>query len=506
MKMSEYLIEYNEDTADATMAKLFGIKIDETVDRERIVMELDLIYETRWIDLIQSLFTLKEVLDENNIAPLTGGGIGASYIAYLNGLTIINPLKPHFRCSVCGRIIYKNTKENIKSGYDEKLRIAKCHLETYADGHDIPPEMCYGTRSYHKEPLETKYYVPKEIKEKIIEKYIEKGHSVNAAEESFLKDNTNREHVINIDNEMTIRLVESDIVIPKDWFEEFSERYYHFDNDFIYSSSERKPTDAVRQIDELFYEELLKKPFFGNFSDAARLYGFLHSSYMDDACKIFADREEVMNILIEKASYRRTAYAMTRYLKRGEACNPNADLLFLKLIAYYLGCNVEDLKNIKYLSRRTESIGKIIAMIYKNEMERKSIIYKGIFWKEDEIVSPLECVFKVPSDEDGNVLEKSDELTSKKGDNFNHKKSWEKLDKWRTRNKPFDYYPRGRVEIRHGKAIIYANPNICGDKLIAWCKEKFNLYESNGIRDIKCKPDYSEHYKCYLDREGEDDE
>ncbi|MBQ2642894.1 MAG: hypothetical protein IJF94_03740 [Eubacterium sp.] len=132
--------------------------------------------------------------------------------------------------------------------------------------------------------------------------------------------------------------------------------------------------------------------------------------------------------------------------------------------------------------------------------ERNQTLTKGIFWIKDTDDFTDNVVLTILVDAQGNVQNVGNlDLNSKKKDNYNHKLTWEKLEKKDTNNKPFDYYPRGRVEIKNGKAIIYASPYICGDELIEWCVEMFGLNRYNGISDVNCKADNSEHYKCYLD-------
>lgn len=108
---------------------------------------------------------------------------------------------------------------------------------------------------------------------------------------------------------------------------------------------------------------------------------------------------------------------------------------------------------------------------------------KGVFWLLEDgklLAFPFE---------EGEVVG-----LSKSGDNYNHKLLWEHV-KPRGCNKPFDYYPRGRVEISNkGKPIVYMNYNI-GEDAIESIMLAFNLKE---IPKIHC--DGSEHYKCYLDR------
>ena len=86
---------------------------------------------------------------------------------------------------------------------------------------------------------------------------------------------------------------------------------------------------------------------------------------------------------------------------------------------------------------------------------------------------------------------------SKSGDNYNHKELWEFIKPAKCK-KPFDYYPRGRVEVSNkGKPVIYMNPNI-EEGFLSEIMDAFGLTEPPKVHF-----DGSEHYKCYIDREGE---
>lgn len=105
---------------------------------------------------------------------------------------------------------------------------------------------------------------------------------------------------------------------------------------------------------------------------------------------------------------------------------------------------------------------------------------RGVFWLiENELLAfPF----------DGSL----NEGIAKSGNTYNHKKLWQVI---KPCNCPYNYYPRGRVEISSkGKAIIYMNPNI-GEEWIMKIKELFDLQKEPAIRY-----DYRMHYKCYLDR------
>lgn len=128
-------------------------------------------------------------------------------------------------------------------------------------------------------------------------------------------------------------------------------------------------------------------------------------------------------------------------------------------------------------------------------------LYRGIFWIKD-MESLASVVIKAECNSNGFFTVVPDfELLAKSSAEFNHQAAWSKLSKRETENKPYNYYPRGRVEIRNGKAVLYANGNIADEKLLKWAINKFNLIKENGIEKVEIKADMSNHYLCYLDRE-----
>ncbi|MDE5853545.1 MAG: hypothetical protein K2O36_02645 [Ruminococcus sp.] len=106
---------------------------------------------------------------------------------------------------------------------------------------------------------------------------------------------------------------------------------------------------------------------------------------------------------------------------------------------------------------------------------------RGVFW----IVNDELMAFP--------FMENSPEGVAKSGNTYNHKKL---LNDVRPKgcNKPYNYYPRGRVDISNkGKPIIYMNPDI-DDRFIPLIKSAFGLRSEPIIRY-----DNSRHYKYYLD-------
>ena len=128
---------------------------------------------------------------------------------------------------------------------------------------------------------------------------------------------------------------------------------------------------------------------------------------------------------------------------------------------------------------------------------------KGVFWipypeeseKNDAYLFFIEC------DQTG---EPNSPLTgsgiAKSGKNYNHKKMWESLDREITFGEPFDYFPRGRVEIANGIAKVYLHPTLNTARVKEYLIDRYGL--SNPlIRKVVFLSDGSAHYRCRRDEE-----
>ena len=115
-------------------------------------------------------------------------------------------------------------------------------------------------------------------------------------------------------------------------------------------------------------------------------------------------------------------------------------------------------------------------------------MYKGIFWLVDDRLITV----KVLCDAAGCAREPC-VYSSKSEQNFNHKIEWERLPHTITGGKTYAFYPRGRVEIKRGKATIWLNPSLMTAERIAAVKREFDL--SAEPIPIIIKPDGSKHYE-----------
>ncbi len=119
---------------------------------------------------------------------------------------------------------------------------------------------------------------------------------------------------------------------------------------------------------------------------------------------------------------------------------------------------------------------------------------KGVFWCMDfDTNHPKLIIAAVACDRNG-LTNEAAAFSAKSGENFNHKAEWSKLDKRITRGKPFNYYPRGRVEIKNGKATIFLNPDLHSEPVIRQIFDAFEIAANNGLKSIRVQRDGSWHY------------
>ena len=119
---------------------------------------------------------------------------------------------------------------------------------------------------------------------------------------------------------------------------------------------------------------------------------------------------------------------------------------------------------------------------------------KGIFWCANfDTECPELIAVSAACDKNGDSKEPV-RFSSKSGNNFNHRPEWERLDRSITAGRPFNYYPRGRVEIKNGKATVFLNPAINKECIVYRIMDAFELMTGE-LNCINIKSDGSSHYR-----------
>lgn len=125
-----------------------------------------------------------------------------------------------------------------------------------------------------------------------------------------------------------------------------------------------------------------------------------------------------------------------------------------------------------------------------------SALKKGLFWVVGSGNERHLVTYAAECDANGAAVEGSLPYNSKKGGGFSHERSWAEAANGQPnsiRSKPWDYFPRGRVEIKNGKATVYYNP-----ALGEWEAFELAIEQAFGLRLLPktMSPDYSQPYKA----------
>lgn len=123
----------------------------------RLVAEESLLRGTDAIQCFSALGKLCTTAREQSV-PVVASTVNSSFTAWLMGATTANPLPPHYRCPVCGKIEFVST---VRNGFDLPAKKCSCGKELIRDGHDIPHQ---SFTNYLGNGIYTTIYTPEAFK------------------------------------------------------------------------------------------------------------------------------------------------------------------------------------------------------------------------------------------------------------------------------------------------------------------------------------------------------
>lgn len=173
-----------KNTLDVVQTKAYEVYGNPlpTFVEERLSSELKIIEEQdSWIYFAVARH-LMSAAGNNGYRVGTRGAVGSSFVAWLAGITDVNPLMPHYRCLCCHHSEWADCDSDVRVGMDLPARKCPCCGASYiGDGMDIPIETFLGFRG-NKSPdidLNFPYKCIDQIQEQLVEVF-GKGHVVRA--------------------------------------------------------------------------------------------------------------------------------------------------------------------------------------------------------------------------------------------------------------------------------------------------------------------------------------
>lgn len=345
--------------------ELYGEKIPKVI-KERIDFELNSLLKNHWCNLYLLSQKLVAKSNEDGYPVDNRGSIASSFIAYLIGITDINPLPAHYRCKKCNYIEFVNKPNGIDL---PKKRCPNCNEELIGEGLNIPVETLLGLNG-DKEPDIDLIFAKEEQEE--IQLYVEeifgkgkvfkcgilgtRGISVNQSGLFILpqgKDIFDYSPVTSIkDNYISTQADYHNLYIMLLKFDVFSDEtpsilkrlkeltgidYKNvplFDKKVmsLFDSENQESIYGISGFDNNFAKNILNilKP--KNIEELIKIFGLCHGTNVwdenqDELIKakeikiedVIATRDDIFNYLVNLGINRKTSYNIMEFVRKGKA-------------------------------------------------------------------------------------------------------------------------------------------------------------------------------------------
>lgn len=310
---------FNSNDIDAEVmikaTSLYGDHLSDII-ATRLKTELAYIKEQGLASVYLMSHLVTKYAHDNRQPTRSRGGIGASFVAFLIGITNINPLPPHYYCENCKCTEFM-LDNSIYSGYDlPKKECPICGKILTQDGHNIPFESITGLDNKNSFDIDININIPFSFRDNLlqylnsslpneyaltadtnlisIKQVLNPSENINCNSIVDILGVTSLDTLYLLEKYTGVSIADVDITDPK-IYELF------LDSRSIGIDSDEPATYGLPELGNNFTREIIKKIKPKNFGELTKINNYTHSTNMTD--------ENVKNILSDNFPNERITFS-----------------------------------------------------------------------------------------------------------------------------------------------------------------------------------------------------
>ncbi|WPK10270.1 exonuclease domain-containing protein [Lysinibacillus louembei] len=112
------------EVVERRLKELYGEHVDKTV-QDRLALELEMVYKGSYEVVFYGSYLLVEESKRNGYLVGSRGSVGSMLLAYVMGISEVNPLPPHYQCDTCKMLKFCGD-EDVVCGFDLPIKRCAC--------------------------------------------------------------------------------------------------------------------------------------------------------------------------------------------------------------------------------------------------------------------------------------------------------------------------------------------------------------------------------------------
>ena len=123
------------EVIERRLKELYGEHVDKII-QERLNKELEMVYKGGYEVVFYGSYLLVEESKRKGYLVGSRGSVGSMLLAYVMGISEVNPLPPHYQCDTCKKVEFSGD-ENVVCGFDLPVKQCTCGGSLKGNGFGI---------------------------------------------------------------------------------------------------------------------------------------------------------------------------------------------------------------------------------------------------------------------------------------------------------------------------------------------------------------------------------